>query len=172
VNRSAVISPCGKYRFSLTREEASLFNGSKGTVLFGLTNPSTADAHTDDRTVMKGWTYTRRWGYHRMIYVNSNPYRSTDPDAAVIPPETILAENDTHIRFAAAESDLIILAYGTRANPVLAARMMGVLWSQKPLYVLELSKDGTPKHPLYLNGHLQPTLWRQRSFFNQEVSQK
>jgi hypothetical protein len=29
----------------------------------------------------------------------------------------------------------------------------------RPLHVLKLCKDGTPSHPLYLNGDLKPTLW-------------
>lgn len=161
MNRSAVISRCGTYRYSLTREETPLFE-SKGTVLFGLNNPSKADAEVDDQTVRKGWAFTRAWGYHRMVYVNTNPYRSTDPDSAIVPPEAILAENDTHLRFAAYEANLIVCAWGTKARPDLAARALGVLWLQKPLHVLQLSKDGIPKHPLYLKGDLQPTLWRSR----------
>jgi hypothetical protein len=131
-------------------------------VLFGLNNPSIADSEIDDQTVRKGWAYTRAWGYHRMVFVNTNPHRSTNPDSAVVPPEAVLAENDTHLRFAAAEASLIICAWGTKARPELAARALAVLRCQKPLHILELSKDGTPKHPLYLKGTLQPTLWRAR----------
>lgn len=158
MDKSAVISPCGSFRFSLSREEKPLFE-SKGTVLFGLNNPSTADAEIDDQTVRKGWSYTRAWGFHKMIFANTNPHRSTDPDAAIVPPEEILAENDTHLRFAAAEANLIICAWGTKARPELAERMLRVLRFQKPLHILELSKDGIPKHPLYLKGSLLPTLW-------------
>lgn len=162
--RSAVISPCGKYRYSLTREEEHPLFESKGTVLFGLNNPSKADAEVDDQTVKKGWSYVWAWGYHRMIYVNTNPFRATDPKQATrnIPSPEIMTENDTHIRFAVAEADLVICAWGTKALPCMADRMLGVLWAQKPLYVLELSKDGIPKHPLYLKGDLQPALWRMR----------
>ena len=158
MNRAAIISACGTYRYSLSREEAPLFE-SKGTVLFGLNNPSTADAEIDDQTVRKCWSYVRGWGYHRMVFVNTNPHRSTDPDSAIVPPEAILAENDAHLKFAAAEAELIICAWGTKARPELVARALRVLRCQKPLHILELSKAGIPKHPLYLKGNLQPTLW-------------
>ena len=129
-------------------------------MLFVLNNPSKADAKIDDPTVRRGWAFTRAWDYHRMIFANVNPYRSTDPKSALIPPENILAENDTHLRFAAAEADLIICAWGTKANPQLAARAFRVLYLQKPLHVIELSKDGIPKHPLYLKRDMQPIRWR------------
>lgn len=158
MNRSAIISPCGDYRYSLTREVSSLFDG-KGTVLFCLNNPSKADAEVDDPTAVRGWGYAQAWGYNRMVFVNTNPHRSTDPDSAIVPPENILMENDTHLRFAAAEANLVICAWGTDAYPELAARALNVLRELRPLHYLELSKAGIPKHPLYLKGSLLPTLW-------------
>ena len=160
MKRGAIISPSGTYRFSCSREETPLF-GSKGTALFVLNNPSKADALIDDPTVRRGWGYTRAWGYHRMVFMNTSPHRSTDPDSALMPPEAVLAENDTHLRFAAAEADLIVCAWGTKASPALAARAVAILRCQKPLHVLALSKDGIPKHPLYLakNTPLQPYGW-------------
>jgi hypothetical protein len=158
MNRSAIISPCGDYRHSLTREEASLFE-SRGTVLFCLNNPSTADAEFDDPTVLRGWGYARTWGYHRMVFVNTNPYRSPDPDSAIVPPEHILLENDKHLRAAAGEADLVICAWGGDAYPELAARALNILRELRPLHILELSIAGIPKHPLYLKGSLLPTLW-------------
>lgn len=162
MNRAAIISQCGDYRFSLVREELPLLT-SKGMVLFVLNNPSIADAEIDDRTCMKCWRYAQAWGYHRMVFVNTNPHRSTDPDSAIVPPENILQENDTHIRFAAHEANLIICAWGGDAYPDLAARALRVLKCQKPLHVLELSKHGIPKHPLYLKGSLLPNLWNPKS---------
>lgn len=157
--RTAVISPCGTYRYSLTREDDMPRPDSKGTVVFCLTNPSTADALIDDQTVKKGWKYTVAWNYHRMIYVNVNCYRATDPLLAKMPPPSVLTENDTHIRFAASQSDLFICAWGTNADPELVTRALGVLKCQKPLYYLELSKYGIPKHPLYLKDNLLPQRW-------------
>ncbi|MEM5366270.1 DUF1643 domain-containing protein [Paraburkholderia azotifigens] len=44
---SAVISPCGTYRYLLTRAAESL-SPMKSTALFVMLNPSTADATLDD----------------------------------------------------------------------------------------------------------------------------
>jgi hypothetical protein len=156
--REATISPCGRYRYRLVR---SL--GSNATTLFILNNCSMADATVDDPTVRKGWSYTLSWGYGRMIFCNTNPHRSTDPDTAMIPPDEILAENDTHLRFATAEADLVICAWGLKAKPELITRTLAAINCQKPLHVLELSKTGVPKHILYLKGNLQPMTWREAS---------
>jgi len=159
--KTAVISPCGLYRYSLGREDDMPRPDTKGTVVFGLANPSTADAEFDDATVKKGWKYAVSWNYHRMIYVNLNPFRATDPKKALIPPPAVMAENDTHLRFAISQADLFVCAWGRLAPADLVERAMGVIQFQKPLYYLELSKDGKrPKHPLYLRDDLQPTRWR------------
>ena len=82
-------------------------------MLFVLNNPSTAGAMVDDPTVRRAWGFTQSWGFHRMCFVNINPHRGTDPKFARIPEEEILAENDTHLRFAAAEASLVVCAWGT-----------------------------------------------------------
>ncbi len=159
MKRSAVISKCGQYRFLLERSETPLFN-SKGTALFVLNNCSKADADIDDPTVRRGWGYTRAWDYHRMLFANTNPHRSTDPDSAVAPPESILLENDDYLRRAAVEADLIVCAWGVKAKPELVKRAMRILNARRvPMHVLALSKDGVPKHPLYLRKDAEPQIW-------------
>lgn len=161
MNRDAVISECGLYRYSLTRDDgaARQINWRK-TLVFALNNPSIADHKIDDPTARRGWGYVLSWGYWRMIFVNTNPHRSTDPASAILPPEEILRENDGHLLWAAKQADLIICAWGTKARPELAVRAVKILSSVRPLHVLALSKDGIPKHPLYLKGDLQPQLWK------------
>lgn len=158
--REAVISPCGLYRFYLARQVTPLFHKVR-TVAFGLLNPSKADAEIDDATVRKGWAYTRAWDCHRMVFVNTNPYRSTDPKSARTPPESVLLENDEYLRRAAREAAFFVCAWSTKVDPELAVRATRVLQAVAPLHILEMSVNGyTPKHPLYLRGNLQPTLWR------------
>lgn len=45
---SAIISPCGKYRYRLERE-----GPGEGATAIIMVNPSTADAENDDRTISK-----------------------------------------------------------------------------------------------------------------------
>jgi hypothetical protein len=159
VNRWAVISPCGKYRYTLGREEDdALFQRERGTVVFILNNPSTADAEVDDATVKKCWRYAQTWDYRAMVFVNTNPWRSTDPIFAREPSGESLALNDDFVRIAVNDAGLVVCAWGNRARQHLVLRMLKLLRGT-PLYYLELAKDGAPKHPLYLPAHIEPRYW-------------
>lgn len=152
----AKLSDCGIYRFALFRAAE---NPKPGLVLFVLNNPSTADGEVDDPTVRRGWGFTLQLGYQQMAFVNVNPWRSTDPKSARMPPEEILTRNDSFIFDYACFSSIRIAAWGVAANPVLSARAESILHLVGPLHALDFSKDGTPKHPLYLSGDLRPQLW-------------
>ncbi len=162
MERSAAISDCGKYRFRLDRRTDFHPVNTGGTVLFVLNNPSTADGLIDDPTCRKGWKYTQKWGYHHMVFLNTNPFRSTDPDSAIVPPEDALKENDEALTYAAHSASLIICAWGMKAYPVLAKRATAILQRRRDLHMLDLSNSGVPKHILYLKDALQPQLWKER----------
>lgn len=162
--RSATISQCGCYRFDLVREFEpgdELYTPQlDGTCAVVLNNPSIADAQQEDPTSRRGIGYTAFWGYRRLCFGNGNPFRSTNPKLARIPPEEVLLENDKHLRRIAREASVVVAAWGDKANPQLAARALRVLREVAPVYALAFSKAGVPRHPLYLLGSLQPQLWR------------
>jgi hypothetical protein len=114
VVKFALISRCKKYRYWLRRDLSIPARGGKpartpkGLAVFLLANPSTADGEVDDATVRKCWGYTRRWGYESMVFVNTNPFRSTDPKACTVPPERILQNNFSHIFEASADADVFV----------------------------------------------------------------
>lgn len=66
-DRDAVFSPCGKYRYALTRRVGP----GKQAAAFILLNPSTADAERDDPTVR------RRIGFARQRGCGHRPERTT-----------------------------------------------------------------------------------------------
>lgn len=162
MNRSATISPCGLYRFDLVRSvEAENAKALRlaGEVVFVLNNPSKADGLTEDPTSRRGIGYMQAWGFSRMTFVNTNPHRSTDPRSARVPSEGVLECNDAYIREAALRASLIVAAWGDKVNTALASRAVGVLRGLAPLYALDLSKRGIPRHPLMLKKSLRPFLW-------------
>jgi hypothetical protein len=162
MKRSATISPCGTYRFDLMREIEEDDAPSyvlAGTCAFLLNNPSVADADREDNTSRRGIGYTIGWGYARMIFANSNPYRSTNPRYARIPPEDVLAENDRHLVRIAKAAEIVVCAWGDKVNPTLARRAIEVVSSHAPLYYLALSERRIPRHPLMLKKTLRPILW-------------
>src|SRR5437868_12651695 len=71
---SAVISPCGKFRYRLTRQW-----GEGAALPFVMLNPSTADAEQDDPTIRKCVGFAKRMGYDGIEVVNLYAYRATKP---------------------------------------------------------------------------------------------
>lgn len=169
MKREATISDDQLYRFLLTRAVEygcccdrclnSSIRTAQGYVLWVLCNPSIASAVVDDATERRGWGFTDSWGYGEMRFVNTNPFRSTNPRLARIPAESVLSHNDEYLRFHAKHAALVICAWGTHATPWLAERALKVVRSVAPTYHLGLTKHGLPKHPLYLSDKIRPQHW-------------
>lgn len=169
MKRHASISACGTFRVALTREHdiecvrkccVDWRPTRSGFVVFVLNNPSNADAYVDDPTVMRGWGFTRAWGYGAMMFANVNCWRSTNPALAEIPDEGILWYNDAWLRHAMQISALTVCAWGDKAEPRLARRAFEVMHPLGPLHALRVTKAGNPQHPLYLPGKLIPQIWK------------
>lgn len=73
----AVISDCGKYRYSLTRTVPGAESKTRMTVI--MCNPSTADATRDDPTIRKLYGFARHLDVGHITVVNVYAYRATDP---------------------------------------------------------------------------------------------
>jgi hypothetical protein len=160
----AVISDCGAYRFNLWRcVEPLIFEPGRGDCLFVMNNPSTADAKEDDPTIRRVKGFAAAWGFSKIYVANTNPYRATDPKAAQVPPEDVLALNDQWIGKLSRQVQWVVAAWGGKANRALAERALTVIRRFRPVHAIALSKDGQPKHPLYLPGDSQPFVWRQFS---------
>jgi len=151
---SAILSPCGRYRYRLERTVAM-----EGPVYaFIGVNPSTADATEDDATVRKWIGFVKRWGGSRFIVANAFAFRSTDVRAlAALPPaDAIGIENDWHIMRAAVAADVIVPCWGntSKVPPTLRTRFPFLLemlsGADKPIKTFGLTASGDPKHPLML----------------------
>jgi hypothetical protein len=94
------------------------------------------------------------------MYVgNTFAYRATDQSRLAEVDDPIGPNNDGHLLKMAAESALVIFAYGKPKHRRLKDRgieVMKLLNAHARPHVLRLSKDGTPWHPLYLPETLKP----------------
>src|SRR5262249_14212908 len=98
VRRAAVISDCGRYRYSLTRRWG---DAAEPRALFVMLNPSTADAEQDDPTIRRCIGFAKAWGMGSLEVVNLYALRATDPAALLSAPDPIGPKNDTMITSAA-----------------------------------------------------------------------
>ncbi len=151
---AATFSPCRQYRYVLRR----FFSSGHGVCNFLMLNPSTADETQDDPTIRRCIGFARAWGYRELVITNLFAYRATDPREMKCHPTPVGADNDFHLVRESGQADMVIAAWGTHGTCL--ARDEDVLKLLRvPLHHLGLTKDGHPKHPLYLPADLHPARW-------------
>ena len=114
-------------------------------------NPSTADENEDDPTVRRCIGFGRKWKYGGLILVNLFAYRATDPVGLLDADDPIGPANDKYILASARATGLIVVAWGTRG--AVLDRDQHVLSLLPGAHCLGITKEGRPKHPLYLAGN-------------------
>jgi len=148
LERDAVISDCGRYRYLLRRT----WDHDKPRVLFVMLNPSTADAEIDDATIRSCIRLSRGLEYGSFEVVNLFGLRATDPVELQRADDPVGPRNNESIEGAVMRCDLAICAWG--AHPMAAQRARpthALLRRVRPaVFCLGTTKSGAPKHPLYI----------------------
>ena len=143
------------YRYWLHRDLGT--EGKEGLV-FVMLNPSTATATKDDPTIRKCSDYALAWGYREHTVVNLYALRTTDPAGLwrVGCSKAVGEHNDAAIKWAAANANLIVCAWGNHGQR--HGRGAAVL-SQLPRrpHCLRMTRSGQPASPLRLPKDLDPT---------------
>ena len=155
---SALYSDCETYRYALTRTWQT--DGPR--VLFVMLNPSKATEAHNDPTVGRCENRARALGYGAFRVTNLFALRETDPAMMRKHIEPNGPDNDATLIKAARWADLTIAAWGVHGIHRQRNTEVIDLFTQYkcPLYALGLTKDGHPRHPLYLPYSAQPTHWR------------
>lgn len=153
--RTAIISESGKFRYLLTRT----WDDTLPVVLFIMLNPSKADAHVNDPTILKCISMAKNWGYGGIEVCNLFPFRATDPKE-LLAAESIGGDewdgpnNAWFIEQANKSCAATVLAWG---NTPIVKKLFKKFPRYQPLpslvqnaHYLKLLKDGAPGHPLFL----------------------
>ncbi len=158
---TAVYSDCERYRYLLTRT----WNASGPRALFVMLNPSTATEAQNDPTVERCERRARALGFGSFRVTNIFAWRDTDPRAMRAAADPVGPANDAAIAdscdWARGQGDRIIAAWGTHgAHLDRGPAVERLLRAQpRPLHHLGLTKDGHPKHPLYISYDQKPISW-------------
>jgi len=150
MQKSAVISKCGNYRYELRRT----WDKSTCSVLFICLNPSIADDQRDDNTSRVCINYAKRWGYGGVIIANLFAYRATDPTRLKEVEDPVGSENDRHLRKLVKEVPVTVCAWSNDGDYMNRDKIvLGLLHNP---YCLTILKSGHPGHPLYKRRSLTP----------------
>ncbi|QBF33754.1 DUF1643 domain-containing protein [Thalassococcus sp. S3] len=154
---TAVYSDCERYRYALTR----VWDADGRRANFVMLNPSTATEVQNDPTVERCERRARALGFGAFQVTNIFAWRDTDPRKMRAAEDPVGPENDAAILAAAEWADQVVAAWGTHgAHLSRGADVERLLRAAgHPLWMLGLSKDGHPKHPLYIAYAQQPERW-------------
>ena len=153
---NAVISSCGQYRYLLTRQVGP---GSR-TATFIMLNPSAADATNDDPTIRRCIGFARQWGRGRLAVLNLFAVRATDPADMKRAVDPVGLENRDWFdqMLSSPDAGPVICAWGVHGEHR-GQDVTVLVWLEgygiRPL-ALGVTRDGHPKHPLYLPKSVEP----------------
>jgi hypothetical protein len=169
MHRSAEISECGRYRWWLRRSWSLWENGlhvkGKGTCCFDMLNPSTANGEIDDPTIRRCFGFARSWGYDTLSVRNIFPWRATDPRELLRVGRDLAVggERGNSELLASCTADLTVLAWGANVpfgRDLEVLQMFREHFPDLRLYCLGTTKNGKPRHPLYVKADTKPELFR------------
>lgn len=160
--KGAKISNCKKHRYQLWR----LWDDSLPKLLFIMLNPSTADAEKDDPTIRRCIGFAKSWGFGGIYVGNLYSYRTSSPKILIEKLEDVSSKiNLDHLLDMEAQTDKTIYAWGNkRGIPSF------IHHHTRDAFYIDMAKDGTPKHPLYLKGCLTPKPIQHHHIFNCALS--
>lgn len=178
IARSANLSRCGAYRFTLTRTWSS---EGRHVCFIGL-NPSTADHRQDDPTVRRWIHFARSWGYGGLTAVNLYPLRTSSPAECRAWADYMANGPDWYARDRIHFDNLPVLVREAKAAALVVACWGAGAWDPEFVdHVLEeittgeapwpdvhcfwLTADGAPMHPMArgrsrIPDHARPVLWK------------
>lgn len=149
----AIFDVSGTYRYSLWRS----WSPYHPRIAFILLNPSTANEHKNDPTIRRCISFAQSWNFGSIEVVNLFAYRTTDYRELFKANEPIGAENNRFLMQALERCSTIVLGWGARGTFQNRDRqVMSFLAERTNLYCLGTTKNGQPRHPLYVKGNTNP----------------
>lgn len=154
----AWFTACGRYRYILGRS----WNPNAKPMAVCMLNPSTADERVVDPTVRKCIHFAQRDGYGAIIVVNLYALRATDPKFLKIGherKEDVVGRFNDAVLGQLSKLDTAIAAWGAPKWAFVEERIAQVRAMHPKWQCLGRSKDGHPRHPLYLPNDAAVSPW-------------
>lgn len=161
MRRAAFISPDGCYRYTLDR----IWDDGLPVLRICMLNPSTADAHADDRTVEGLIRKATNLGCGAIRIVNLFAFRSSEPRDLLDAEDPIGPVNDRVLQDEAAKPGPMVMGWGAptvaavrrlvKQRAIRALRIFGDV----ELRAFGVTQEGEPRHPLFVRDDAPLILW-------------
>lgn len=127
--------------------------------MFVLLNPSTADAENDDPTLRRCIGFAQAAGAGALTVLNLFAFRATKPADLWQAADPIGPETDAHIAQAVEGASMTIAGWGTHGarRPDRVHHVSTLIGPE--LSALAVTKDGHPRHPLYIPASARALPW-------------
>ncbi|MHA6347096.1 DUF1643 domain-containing protein [Roseivivax sp. CAU 1761] len=149
----AVYSPCDRYRYGLSR----IWDAARPPELFVMLNPSTATELANDPTIHRCEQRARAAGAGGVLIANLFGWRATRPADLRRAGDPVGPDNDALLFDWHRRAGRTVAAWGVHGalagrGPAIAARLGAASH-------LGLTRDGHPRHPLYVAYAVAPRPW-------------
>lgn len=151
IGTGAVFSANRKYRFELWRRWSS-----GPFCMFLCLNPSTADETLNDPTVTRCINFAKAWGFGAFVMTNIFAFRATDPRVMKAEADPIGFGNDDTINRLARKAGIVVAGWGVHGAHLDRGLDVAAMLPPGMLKCLGYTKDGDPRHPLYLRADSRP----------------
>lgn len=163
----ARLSDDGLYRWALGRPLLPPAHAI-GTILFIMLNPSTADAKDDDPTIRRCRGFGMREAMCELVVCNLSAWRAAKPAdlwANYDQWKPRQLENRENIQAEMTRALTIVCAWGAHGGRPEFAGIKGAIvdiarTTSKKLYCLGTTKDGEPRHPLFIDAKQPFEEWK------------
>ena len=147
--RSAMLSECGTYRYTLGR----IWDFDKPRVLFIMLHPGTANQHQDDPAINRCRMVAQREGFGGMFIGNLFAYRVGEPTDLralwIRGLDVVGPNNDTSLDHLAGMCELTVFCWGTYGE--LAGRGDMIMRKFNNAVVFGFTGNSNPRHILHVS---------------------
>jgi hypothetical protein len=150
----AIYSPCERYRYALTRT----WEPGGTRLLYIMLNPSKATELANDPTIERCERRAKVLGYGAFRVCNLFALRETEPKRLRASKHPEGPDNYAQVSEALEWCDDVLCAWGVHGAHREQAKALMPLFqnSGKPLLALGVTKEGHPRHPLYVSYKTHP----------------
>jgi len=148
LKNGAIFSKCSRYRYALWR----IWDPDGSSIMFIGLNPSLADECHDDQSIRRITSFAKEWGYGKILVLNLFARITPYPKQLFVDHDPVGPKNSYYLKHFGGLCDEVVFCWGAFDTRGRAHRVKRMFTKAK---CIQLNKDGSPRHPLYVSSKEQ-----------------